>query len=281
MKRIKVFLLTASLLLAAVPSFALTPKAGIRGPTSAVATLPGQPEHLIALRFPGCVADTPEQLQLTYEAPDGAKPITPTYLFDSQGRMAFAEFAVQTPGAYVFTVVAEGIPDGAKTSKYATASLFVNVTSPAPGPEPGPEPTPGPPPGPGPTPPPVPVPPAPAPTPAPVPISTKLFAIAVYSGDTTSKDELTFAAVRDDPTLKATLASMSVDWRAWDYGNPKLDELSIKPYIATFGKTPCLIIYDGTGKIYNAAGQPARSAIAAPLTSADMVKLFKGLRGVN
>ena len=283
-KGMKRFLFTLAIFLATLTASAVEPKAGLKGPVSATVG------DTITLDLTACQGDGPPFLRV--KGPDAA--VKAEILYHQDGSPALARATVTVPGTYEFVLVTVGTTAPAPVPTPGPTPTPAKETAPAPGiavdtwsvsvgtqPPPTP-PTPGP--GPGPV-------PVPVPIPAIIPAATQLYAVAVYSADTTNPDEVTFAAVRDDPTLAASLKALNVDWRAWDTANPVIDRLSIRPCLAAFGKTPALLIYDALGNVYTATGLPstvtttagvsAKSAIPAPLKSADVVALFKKLRGVN
>ncbi len=242
---------------------AVEPRAVLTGPTSAAV------DTDVWVRFAGSVADEPLEFEVA-GGPDGALV---EIGYSSQGLPLFACVRAIRPGQYLLVLVATGtppppgvapVPVGPVKPHRSYAFLWVNVgTLPPPVPPPSP-----------------PTPPVP---PGPSPVTGKLFAIAVYPADVQPTAEaFAFAAVKDDPTLVATLQAMDVVWHAWPSTDARLDSLKVRPYVQGLG-SPQILLYDAQGNVYGPDGVVATrqqgKAFKAPLTVDETVALFKKLRG--
>lgn len=140
------------------PASGAAPKAVIKVPAYA------QKDQEFWINFVGSVSDKPVSIELA----SGPEAVDPAILYNKDGLPIYGIAACTTPGEYVFVVVAEGTPEGAKepVRRYAFGKVIVQPATPPPPPPvpvppvptppvpvpPGPTPIPPPPPGPGPTP---------------------------------------------------------------------------------------------------------------------------------
>jgi hypothetical protein len=226
------------------------------------------------------------QIVTPAKLPEGVYPLT----FDSSGRSNVVLLLTAPPdGNYSIAATVYGSPDASGYPMASTRVFAVQVgLIRDPLPPPNPVPVPGPNPAPAPVNPPAPSPqdlPKPAPF-TPTPVNIKLWAVYVYKIPDPAHTAAIDAMVADvvaNPTIKADLAELGVDWRAWDSERPEMARNGAFDRYVDKGHLPILLVYDGRGNVYdeNGAAKPAKlqDAFPAPATVASIVKYFKHLRG--
>lgn len=223
-------------------------------------------------------------LQIRVSRGPEAVKVLPLYTADRV--LARGVVTPSKPGSYEFVIIAGGDPVPPDTSPqwefgFWTVTVTSDVPTPVPVPTPGPAPTPTP--GPGPIPPP-PTPVPPTPQPGPIPDSVTLYAVPVFSGGTNSAEEIAFADVRDEMAVwQPELAAMKIKWLPMDRADPRLATWSGTPFLTDPAAGPTLLILDESKHVYDANGRvlPLETAksFPAPLSTAEMMVLFKRLRG--